>query len=301
MKLLTVVILTKNEEIHIERALNSVKGIADRTIVVDSGSDDRTVELAQAMGAIVLSNPWTNHATQFNWALDQLPADTQWVMRLDADEYVTPELEREIALTMPDLPSEIHGISIGRRMNFLGERVRFGGLFPIRIIRLFRHGRGRCENRWMDEHILVEGATAEFAGEIIDDNRNSLTWWTEKHNAYASREVVEMLNLEHGFLAMDSNGDLNSGQQATIKRWLKNKLYARLPGQLRALFYFLYRFVLRLGFLDSKEGRAFHVLQGFWYRFLVDAKLQEVRKHMRETQKDAKTAIRDVLGIDLQR
>ncbi len=301
MTLLTVVILTKNEELHIERAMNSVQGITDRTIVVDSGSTDRTVELAQAMGATVLTNPWTNHATQFNWALDQLPADTQWVMRLDADEYVTPELEREIALRLSTLPADIYGISIGRRMNFLGERVRFGGLFPIRIIRLFRYGHGRCENRWMDEHILVEGATAEFAGEIIDDNRNSLTWWTEKHNAYASREVVEMLNLEHGFMARDTNGDLNNGQQAGIKRWLKEKVYARLPAQLRASLYFFYRFVLRLGFLDTREGRAFHILQGFWYRYLVDAKLQEVRKHMRDTHKDAKTAIRDVLGIDLQR
>lgn len=300
MTLLTVVILTKNEELHIERALSSVRGIADRTIVVDSGSTDRTLELARAMGATVLSNRWTNHATQFNWALDQLPADTQWVMRLDADEYVTPDLECEIAQRLPELPADIHGIAIGRRMNFLGERVRFGGLFPIRITRLFRYGRGRCENRWMDEHILVDGATADFAGEIIDDNRNSLTWWTEKHNAYASREVVEMLNLEYDFMARETVADLKGGKQAVIKRWLKEKIYARLPTQLRASLYFFYRFVLRLGFLDSKKGRAFHILQGFWYRYLVDAKMHEVRSYMRDTQKDAKTAIRDVLGIDLQ-
>jgi glycosyltransferase involved in cell wall biosynthesis len=301
MTLLTVVILTKNEELHIERAINSVKGIADRTIVVDSGSIDRTVELAQAMGATVLTNAWTNHATQFNWSLDQLPADTQWVMRLDADEYVTPELEREIALRLSTLPADIHGISIGRRMNLLGERVRFGGVFPIRIVRLFQHGHGRCENRWMDEHILVDGATADFAGEIIDDNRKSLTWWTDKHNAYASREVVDLLNLEYGFMASETVADLKGGQQAGIKRWLKEKVYARLPAQLRASIYFFYRFFLRLGFLDTSGGRAFHILQGFWYRYLVDSKLQEVRKHMRDTNKDAKTAIRDVLGIDLQR
>ena len=301
MTLLSVVILTKNEELHIERALDSVQGIADRVFVIDSGSSDRTVELATARGATVLHKPWVNYATQFNWALDQLPQDTQWVLRLDADEIVTPSLAQEIDAKLHQLPGDVDAVYVGRRMNFLGERVRFGGLFPIRIIRLFRHGRGRCENRWMDEHILVEGATAEFAGEIIDDNRNSLTWWTEKHNAYASREVVDLLNLEHGFMASETVADLKGGQQAGIKRWLKEKVYARLPAQLRASLYFFYRFVLRLGFLDTSGGRAFHILQGFWYRYLVDAKLQEVRKHMRDTHKDAKTAIRDVLGIDLQR
>lgn len=299
MTLLSVVILTKNEELHIERALDSVRGIADRVFVIDSGSTDRTVQLATARGATVLHKPWVNYATQFNWALDQLPQDTHWVLRLDADEIITPPLAQEITGKLHQLADDVDAIYVGRRMNFLGERVRFGGLFPIRIIRLFRHGRGRCENRWMDEHILVQGATAEFAGEIIDDNRNSLTWWTEKHNTYASREVVDLLNLEHGFMASETVADLKSGQQASIKRWLKEKVYALLPAQLRASLYFFYRFVLRLGFLDTEGGRAFHILQGFWYRYLVDAKLQEVRRHMRDTQKDAKTAIRDVLGIDL--
>ncbi len=301
MTLLTVVILTKNEEMHIERALNSVQGVADRTFIVDSGSTDKTIEIATAKGASVLLNPWTNHATQFNWALDQLPEDTQWVMRLDADEYVTPTLACEIANDLKALTNDISGVSVGRRMNFLGARVRFGGLFPIRIIRLFRYGRGRCENRWMDEHILVQGPTADFSGEIVDDNLNSLTWWTEKHNAYASREVVDLLNLEYNFMPNETMADLKKGKQAGTKRWLKEKVYSRLPSQLRASLYFFYRFVLRLGFLDSKEGRAFHILQGFWYRYLVDAKMQEVRRHMLAKQKDAQTAIRDVLGIDLQR
>lgn len=301
MTLLTVVILTKNEEMHIERALNSVQGVADRTFIVDSGSTDKTIEIATAKGASVLHNPWTNHATQFNWALDQLPEDTQWVMRLDADEYVTPTLACEIANDLKALTNDISGVSVGRRMNFLGARVRFGGLFPIRIIRLFRYGRGRCENRWMDEHILVQGPTADFSGEIVDDNLNSLTWWTEKHNAYASREVVDLLNLEYNFMPNETMADLKKGKQAGTKRWLKEKVYSRLPSQLRASLYFFYRFVLRLGFLDSKEGRAFHILQGFWYRYLVDAKMQEVRRHMLAKQKDAQTAIRDVLGIDLQR
>lgn len=187
---------------------------------------------------------------------------------------------------------------VGRRMAFMGRVIRHGGLFPIRVLRLFRHGKGRCEDRWMDEHIKVAGQVADLSGEILDDNLNSLTWWTEKHNAYASREVVDLLNLEFGFLPRDAPADLGPGQ-AGRKRWLKERVYARLPGGLRALAYFLYRYILRGGFLDGREGLAFHVLQGFWYRFLVDAKLAEVRGVMRRDGRDAPAAIREALGMDV--
>ena len=298
---LTVVILTKNEERHIARAMASVAPIADCILVVDSGSTDRTVELAREGGADVLVHPFVTQAQQFNWALDQLPADTDWVFRLDADEVITDALAREIKQRLSALSSSIAGVYVSRRMTFLGRSIKWGGIFPVRILRLFRHGRGRCENRWMDEHILVEGETVGFDGEIVDDNLNSLTWWTEKHNAYASREVVDLLNLEYGFMENETVADLRGGQQAGIKRWVKEKVYARLPGGVRAFLYFLYRYVVRLGFLDGKEGTAFHVLQGFWYRYLVDMKVHEVKVYMRRTDVDVTIAIRDVLGIDLQR
>lgn len=296
---LTVVILTKDEELHIERAIRSVAGIAVRVFVADSGSTDRTVEIATRLGAEVRFNTWRNHATQFNWALGQLPADTEWVLRLDADEFVTEGLAREIAEKLPELGAETAGVTIGRRMTFLGRTIRHGGVFPIRVLRLFRHGHGRCEDRWMDEHIVVAGGVAGFAGEIIDDNRNSLTWWTAKHNAYASREAIELLNLECAFMGRGEGQPLAAGSQAGGKRWIKERVYARLPGGARALAYFLYRYVLRLGFLDGSEGLAFHFLQGFWYRFLVDAKLLEMRRHMARTGADAPRAVSDVLGIEL--
>lgn len=298
---LTVVILTKNEERHIRRALASVSGIADWCVVADSGSRDRTKELAVAHGAQVLENAWVNYATQFNWALDQLPGDTEWVLRLDADEIVTEALAQQIKETLPKLGSDTRGIYVSRRMHFLGRPIRWGGLFPIRVLRVFRHGAGRCEDRWMDEHILVDGATANLSGEIIDDNLNSLTWWTEKHNSYASREVVDILNHEYGFMPQETVADLRGGHQAGVKRWIKEHIYARLPGGFRAFAYFVYRYVVRLGFLDGKAGTAFHVLQGFWYRYLVDMKLYEVKIHMQRTNVDVSTAIRDVLGIDVKR
>ncbi|WP_246831796.1 glycosyltransferase family 2 protein [Thioclava sp. F36-6] len=290
--------MTRDEERHVARAIRSLDGIADRIFIVDSGSTDRTVEIAEEMGAEVRFNPWRNHASQYNWALDQLPADTDWVLRLDADEIVTEALRAQIAETLPKVGIEIDGIVVGRRMTFLGRAIRHGGLFPIRIIRIFRHGKGRCEDRWMDEHIKVAGPVVELSGEILDDNQNSLTWWTAKHNAYASREVVDLLNLEYGFMQHETVAELGGGQ-AGVKRWLKEKIYARLPTGLRSFAYFLYRYLLRFGFLDGREGLAFHVLQGFWYRFLVDAKLDEVRHYMALTGADAPTAIQQVLDIDV--
>lgn len=293
---ITAVILTFNEERHLARCIASLSGVADRIVVVDSDSTDATVPIARSAGASVLQHAFINHASQFNWALSQLPTDTDWVLRIDADEVLTPALAAEIRSELPKVKAEMDGVYFGRRMTFQGRLIKHGGVFPVPVLRLFRFGKGACENRWMDEHIKVQGPTVAFRHELIDDNQHSLTWWTEKHNRYACREVVDLLNLEYGFMPHESVADLG-GNATGIKRWLKESVYARLPGGLRALVYFLYRYVLRLGFLDGKAGASFHVLQGFWYRYLVDAKLAEVKRHMQTTGADVRTAIADVLGI----
>lgn len=294
---LTIVILTHDEAQHIARAIRSVQAVADRIVVVDSGSTDATVDIARDLGSEILVNPFVTQAKQFNWALEQLPYDTDWILRLDADEVVSAELATSLANVLPILGPEVAGASIYRRMAFLGRPVRWGGVFPVRITRALRYGRGRSEDRWMDEHILLDGNQVQLDGELLDDNRKPLGWWIDKHNNYASREVVEILNAEHGFLRRDDRAALDG--QAKQKRWLKEYVYARLPGGLRACLYFGYRYIVRLGFLDGIEGTAFHVLQGFWYRYLVDLKLHEVRTAMNSENLDAVSAIRKVLGIDI--
>lgn len=296
---LTVVILTRNEAHHIVRALGSISAIADRIFVIDSGSSDETVSLAKAAGATVVVHPFVHQAQQFNWALGQLPADTEWVMRLDADEVVTKELAKEIEVCLPMIGPDVSGIYVSRRMTFLRRPIRWGGVFPIRVVRLFRFGTSRYENRWMDEHLIVKGPTANFKGEILDDNLGSLGAWIAKHNSYASREVVDILNATYGFMHQDSVARLRGGGQAGKKRWLKEHIYNRLPSGFRALFYFSYRYVVRLGFLDGYQGTAFHVLQGFWYRFLVDAKLFEIDQYMNEKNVDVYEAIEVILDIKL--
>ena len=297
---LTAVILTFNEARHIERALRSVAPIAERLLVVDSGSTDDTAARARALGATVLTHPFVNQARQFNWALDQLPADTGWVLRLDADEIVSGALATEIATRLPALPAHVTGLTLPRHIVFLGRRIRHGGVSPTPVLRLFRHGRGRSEDRWMDEHITVDGTVAALSGALTDDNRNPLGWWIDKHNRYASREALQILLTEDAAptsTSASTPGTRRIGPRAATTRWLKDHLYARTPTSLRALAYFLYRYLLRGGFRDGYPGLAFHVLQGFWYRFLVDAKLHEARAHRAATGADLSQTAYEILGL----
>lgn len=294
------IILTFNEERHLARCIASLQSMASEIVVVDCYSTDRTLEIARAQGARVIQREWVNYATQLNWALTQLDSSTDWVLRIDADEVLTPELVAEIRERLPNIGTEIDGVYWGRRMTFMGRLIRHGGVFPVRVLRMFRYGRGRCEDRWMDEHIKVDGPTIDFDGEMVDDNLNSLTWWTNKHNKYASREAVDLLNLEYRFMPHDSVASLQ-GKQAGVKRWIKERIYARLPGGFRAFVYFFNRYMLRLGFLDGKEGRAFHFLQGFWYRYLVDAKIVEVKQYMAKHKVEIVEAIAKVLDINVQK
>ena len=296
MKLIAI-ILTLNEAQHLPRCLASLDGVVNQVLVADSFSTDETIRIAEENGVHVVQHEWINYATQFNWALTQLDEDVDWVLRIDADEYLTPKLAAEIRERLPSISIEVDGVFCDRRMTFQGQLIRFGGVFPIRVLRLFRYGRGECENRWMDEHIKVAGPTVEFQGELIDDNHNSLSWWINKHNDYASREAVDLLNLKYGFIPVDSVASLSGGSQAGVKRWIKEKVYTRLPGGFRAFAYFLYRFVIRLGFLDGQAGTAFHFLQGFWYRYLVDAKMAEAERYMKEKGVDINTAISDLFQI----
>ncbi len=275
-----VLILTHNEALHIRRAIASVKPFASEVFIIDSGSTDGTVEIARELGAVMLTNRWVSHSVQFQWGLDNAPITADWIMRLDADEIIEPDLAARIVAELPTLPADVVGVNIDRKHIFLGRWVRHGGRYPLTLLRLFRRGKGRIEQRWMDEHILVEGGrTVHFAGGFADHNLNDLTFFTDKHNKYATLEALDVLNQEMGLFARDV--DLATGQvsrQAAVKRWVKEKVYNRIPFTTSSLLYFIYRYIVQLGFLDGREGLAYHFLQGYWYRFLVGAKLMEFRR-----------------------
>lgn len=276
----TAVVLAYNEGLHLDRCLERLKPVADRIVVVDSYSTDDTLEIARRHGADILQNPFVNHAAQFQWGVDAAGIEDGWILRIDSDEYLEPALIDEIRRRLPDLDRGISAVAMRRKVYFQGKWIRWGGYYPTVLTRLWRTGTARIEQRWMDEHVLVEhGATELFtAGDLVDDNLKDLTDWTAKHNGYTTRQAIQFLSLDYPLLPADASQGLNQG--ARWKRFLRNGLFARTPLFLRVFLYQFQRYVLRLGFLDGKKGLVFHTLQGFWNFFLVDAKIDEARRYI---------------------
>jgi len=296
----SVIILTFNEEKHISRCLQSLLTFTDKVFIVDSFSTDRTVEIARSMGAVVVQNTWVNYATQFNYGIINNPFTTDWVMRMDADEYVLPELAAEINRRLTGLPAQTGGVYVKRRVFFLNRWIRYGGFYPIWLLRLWRRGDGFCEQVWHDEHIkLTKGETVQFEHDLVDHNLNNLTWWTQKHNHYTILEMINLLNYRYQFDQNEKVQPRLFGTQEQRVRYLKER-YAAMPLFTRPILYFLYRYFLRLGFLDGKPGFVWCCLQALWYRFLVDAKLLEVRVRVGQDRDAIITYFKTEYGKDLR-
>lgn len=275
---LAIILLTHNEESKLPDCLESVAGLGDETFVVDSGSTDRTVEIALAAGATVVEHPFENYAAQRNWAQQHLPIRSQWVLHLDADERPTPELVDEILRTLRQPSVEVDGFLLRRRTVFMGRWIRHGGHYPSYHLRLFRRGKGSCEERRYDQHFIVDGDVARMKNDYIDVVMSDLTSWSHRHVGWAKQEAKEML---------DGRGRARQVRERLLgspierRRWMRVRLYGRAPMFTRALAYWAYRYLFRLGFLDGREGLIFHFLHGFWYRFLVDAMIHESRARTR--------------------
>ena len=248
--------------------------LTDDVYVVDSGSTDGTVAVAEAAGANVLHHAFANYGVQRNWAMANCPLKHPWQLHLDADERLTPELVREIA-ALPEEPA-IAGYYLPRYLQFMGRLMRHGGMSPTWHMRLFRTGMGRCEEREYDQHFLCDGASLQLKASMIDDIRMPLTEWTARHNRWADAEVREQMKGEATARGEQVTGRLG-GTVVEKKRYLRN-IYNSAPYFVRPVGLFLYRYFIRLGILDGMEGLIFWTLQTFWFRFLIDAKLYEARK-----------------------
>lgn len=276
---LTIIILTRNEEKNLEKCISSLGGVPKRVVVVDSYSTDNTVDLAKSLGVEVVQHSFENHAAQFNWALENVQIDTEWVMRLDADEELTCDLATEIDGRLDKLPDEVNGVVLRRRVYFMDKWLRHGGKYPELLLRIFRFGHGVSELRMMDEHLIVtDGKIVTFKYDFCDNNNKGIEWWIEKHNWYSDKEVFERqmrLNHANSEYSLDNT---TAPVQTKVKRFVKNNIYYSLPKFWRAHFYYIYRYYFRLGFLDGAEGKIYTFLQAYWYRFIVDAKLYECDK-----------------------
>lgn len=266
---ITTIILTYNEEKHIKRCIRHAQRTAKKIIVVDSFSTDSTCEIAEECGAVVYKNKYVNQAQQFQWALDNCKIETEWTMRLDADEYLSPELESELEAKLLTLDNKVTGVYMTRGVIFMERLLKHGYIKPVTILRLWRTGMVYMEQRWMDERcVLKEGEAITLKSRFIDHNLNGLSFFTTKHNDYSNREVIVNLSNKLGFNDLDKKNAARDN--------VRGKYYS-LPPFLRASLYFLLRYVCFLGFLDGKAGFIWATLQAYWYRFLIDSKLHEIK------------------------
>lgn len=275
------IVLTFNEEGHLPRLLDSIKGLNASIFILDSGSSDQTLEIASRYGATVAYNPFENHPKQWDFALCHFPITTPWIIGLDADQVVLPELyDRLQTFRSEDLPNNIDGIYFNRKNYFKGRWIRYGGYFPKYLLKMFRTGKGHSDtNENMDHRFVVQGKTVIWPdGYLKEENlkENEISFWIQKHNRYSDLVAQE----EYERLKKQRSQTIRAkfwGSPDERIAWYKS-IWWRLPLYWRPFFYFFYRFIWKMGVLDGREGRLFHFLQGFWFRLIVDEKLSEIQK-----------------------
>lgn len=233
--------------------------------------------------------------------MDNCDIKTDWVLRLDADEYLTDELKAEMQEKLPVLGAGVSAVVLPLGRAFMGRILKHGIVNGVKMIRLFRYGKARYEQRLMDEHLeVLEGDTVTFEHKFIDDNRMPLTQFVAKLNNYSSREAAVLLDAEYGLSAcVEAPGDSAHSAlaaESAAKRAQKAR-YAKMPLFWRALGYFCYRYFFKLGFLDGKEGFCWDFFQGLWYRMLVDTKVYEAKK----TCEITKSVLSDEEKVSLKR
>lgn len=263
---LSVIILTYNEELNLRHCLESIADWADEIIVVDSLSTDKTREIAKKFGAHVFEHAFEGYAAQRNWALAHTHIKNEWVLVLDADERPTEELKNEIREVLKD-PGGAHGFYLKRKFVFLGRWIRHGGYYPVWLLRFFRHAYAHCEDKLVDEHYIVTGRTGHLRHDIIHDDKRGVSDWVLKHNRYATLKAQE-------FMKAQKNEGASSHEKTRAR---KIKAWKLLPPFFRPFLYFVYIYFFRLGFLDGVPGLAYHVLRGFWFPFLIDVKMYEMK------------------------
>ncbi len=278
----SVVFLTFNEEANIESCLAAVAGWAREILIVDSGSTDSTLEIARRYGAQCFYHRFERHTRQWNWALRNLPFCCEWAFCLDADQCLTPELKQEVAalLRSGNAPEGVDGYYVTRRQIFRGRWIKHGGYYPKRLLKLVRHQSAWCdENELLDSRFYVEGRTALLHHDLIEDNRkeDDISFWTAKHIRYAELQAQEEVLRREGPARWNARPSL-FGNPDQRSLWLRRLWYRHMPLYVRPWLYYFYRYFLRLGFLDGKQGFIFHFLQALWFRLLVDIKIAELRR-----------------------
>lgn len=291
--------MTYNEERNLQACLESVKDCIDDIIIVDSFSNDKTEEIARAYTDKFYQNKWINYSKQYLWGIDNTDIKNEWILRLDADERWTEEGFDELQKIIEDDSAD--GVYVKMKIFFMGRFIKHGAFYPNYFLRVYKRSKGAMEDRWMDEHIKVDGVVVHSNIDVIESNydrQENISLWTDKHNGYSTREAVEFLIATHKIHEIDTVANL-FGNKTERKRWMKENIYFKTPLFVRPYLYFIYRYFFKLGFLDGKEGFIFHTLHAFWYRFLVDTKVYQIEQLAKKNNQTIQEVVKDHYGIDI--
>jgi len=296
---ITAIVLTYNEERNLEKCLASINNYVNEIIIVDSISNDKTELISRNYTNKFYQNKFINQAKQFIWAIDNCDIHNEWILRIDADERWTKEGFEELSKIMED--DNVNGIYVKMKIFFMGRFIKHGAFYPNYFLRVYKKSKGTMEDRWMDEHIKVEGKVVHSTIDVIESNydrQENISLWTDKHNGYSTREAVEFLIAKHNIHEIDTVANF-FGNKTERKRWLKENIYFKVPLFLRPIMYFIYRYFFKLGFLDGKEGFIFHTLHAFWYRFLVDTKVYQIERLAKKNNQTIQEVVRDHYNMDI--
>lgn len=278
------IVLTYNEQIHLPRLLESIRELNAPLFVLDSGSTDDTLRIASQYQATVLQHSFENHPKQWDFALKSFPVQTPWVICLDADQQASSELRERLKNFRDEDFADTDGIYFNRKNFFKGRWLKHGGYYPIYLLKMFRFGKGYSDlNENMDHRFIVSGKTAVWKnGHILEENlkENEIRFWIEKHNRYSdlvAREEVERIQQ----MRTQTIKPRFFGSPDERTAWRKS-LWWRLPRYVRPMLYFTQRMVFQLGILDGRTGIIFHFLHAFWFRLVVDIKIDEILKEQNE-------------------
>lgn len=279
MKPLTAIILVYNEEANIEFCLESVHGLCQDIIVLDSGSTDRTLEICRRYTDKIFIHPFTDSAAQWTWGLENLPVNSEWVLPMDADHVVSKDLRQDIIRALTDPSDEISGYYSRHQYLFWNVPIRGFKPYGLRLFRLARVSVDPSEHA--DYRFCVQGRTDRLKGTLYEYNRKELSidFWIDKHQRFAERvaaeEVLRGIALREWAVRPRFWG---TPDERIV--WLKN-LWYHMPLYVRPVLYFAYRYILRLGFLDGRVGFVYHFMQAFWYRMLIDVRIEAIRQRLR--------------------
>lgn len=276
----TLIVTTRNEESNIEKCLASADGLLDQVFVIDSESTDDTVRIAERY-AEVINLPYDHSKIIpwiYQWGLDNLPIRNEWVMILEADQEITPELKAELQELFGRQEIAENGFYVQRQQVFRGRRLRFGGYGSKYMLKLFRRSASQLDPEESDTRVYVQGKVRKLSSPILENNRKEedILFYLQKHLRYAETFAQEEAQRRRALVDWKTKPAFFGTPDERVL-WLK-RLYFGLPLYVRPGLYFFYRYFILLGFLDGKQGTIFHFLQAFWFRLVLDIRLEEILK-----------------------